>query len=197
MFYVNKMKRFTLLLLFTSFLVLTYFMLPRIRDRYLERFQESHDVTVKIHTNEYDIVSYQETSDKTKQEVLHWFQEEWGDTGVKYSDRFIETTWKYPSVLYVMTNKSGDFIGCAGLDHKYMMPFVSHIYVKKEYRKNGYGEKLFEAVLEHSKKLGYTYVQGWCEDSLVKHYEKMGCEKQSFSGVLKPILGFNLMKKTL
>ncbi len=181
-----------LLLIFLIGIGLKYLMFS------VERFKEGPDSYVSESSKDYDIQPYKDLIPEVKKDVIEHFQNEWGKTGVKYTEQFMENTWKYPDALYVMTNKKGEFIGSAGIDHKYMTyPFISHIYVKKPYRKKGYGEKLFEVVQKHAKKVGHKKVNGWCEDDLVNYYEGLGCERSKTSNVLKPLVGFNLMSKEL
>lgn len=162
----------------------------------IEAFEQGNESYVQVKTNNYHIKPFKETNQKTRKDVVQHLQKEWKNTGITYTESFIEETWKYPDALYVMTDNKGDFIGCAGIDHKYMTyPFISHIYVKKDYRKNGYGQRLFDVVLDHAKSIGHKIVRGWCKDELVDYYVGMGCEKSKTSCLLKPLMGFNLMSK--
>jgi GNAT superfamily N-acetyltransferase len=166
----------------------------------LEGFQsdtqtEEQNLYVDVSTDDYDIKPFNYTSEEVKKDVADCFQREWGDTGVTYTPEFIIETWKYPDALYIVTDKDGNFIGSAGIDRKYFFPFISHIYVKKEHRKHGYGEKLFEVVLQHGKKVGYKTVNGWCQDELVDYYENLGCKREKSTILLKPLVGFNLMSR--
>jgi GNAT superfamily N-acetyltransferase len=163
----------------------------------IENFQ-ADPVYIIESTDDYVIKPFHMMPEKVKKEVVKNLQNEWADTGVTYTNKFIEDTWLYPDALYVMMTKNEEFIGCSGVDRKYMLsPFISHIYVEKKYRKHGYGEKLFDVVLRHAKKHGYKTVKGWCKDELVEYYENFGCEKCSTNWILKPVMGFNLMKKDL
>ena len=164
-----------------------------------EKFQEGPDSYIIESTANYDVKPYKECSDIVKKDVAKYLADEWKiETGIDYTEHFIEKTWKFPDALYVMTNKKGEFIGCSSVDHKYMKyPFISHIYVKKPYRKMGYGEKLFDVVLRHSKSVGHEKVYGFCKDELVPYYEGFGCKKEKTSWILKPFVGFNMMTKRL
>jgi GNAT superfamily N-acetyltransferase len=163
----------------------------------LENFQVEPPSYITEETEDYSIHPFHQATDKVKKDVVKHLQDEWKDTGIEYTEAFVEDTWKYPDALYVMTDNKGQLIGCSGIDRKYMYPFISHIYVKKEYRKKGYGEKMFGVVLEHGKQCGYKCVKGWCKDELVNYYENFGCQKEKGSWLIKPFLGFNLMKKDL
>lgn len=157
---------------------------------------ESEPAYVTKSTREYDIRPFQKTPRETQNQVIQHFNSEWQDkTGVTYSEQFVKDTWKYPDALYVMTEKeSGALVGTTALDRQFMSyPFISHIYVTKEHRKQGRGEELFSHILEHAKKVGYKFVRGFCEDNLVPYYEKFGAEPSAGSSLLKAFIGMTLM----
>ena len=164
-----------------------------------ECFVDKPETYIKESNNEYEIKHFKDCSKEIKQEVSKYLNKEWkNETGMNYTEQFIDTTWKFPDAFYVMTDKKGEFMGCSSVDHKYMSyPFISHIYVNEQYRKKGVGEKMFDIVLRHSKNIGHTRVYGWCKDNLVPYYEKFGCEKQSSWKLWKPLVGLNLMTKEL
>lgn len=53
-----------------------------------------------------------------------------------------------------------------------LTPWYATMYVKKEYRGRGYSRILNDALLERSKKLGYTKV--YLKSNLINYYEKFG-----------------------
>lgn len=53
-----------------------------------------------------------------------------------------------------------------------LTPWYATMYVKKEYRGRGYSRILNDALLEKSKKLGYTKV--YLKSNLINYYEKFG-----------------------
>lgn len=53
-----------------------------------------------------------------------------------------------------------------------LTPWYATMYVKKEYRGRGYSKILNDALLEKSKRLGYTKV--YLKSNLINYYEKFG-----------------------
>lgn len=53
-----------------------------------------------------------------------------------------------------------------------LTPWYATMYVKKEYRGSGYSRILNAALLEESKRLGYTKV--YLKSNLINYYEKFG-----------------------
>ena len=53
-----------------------------------------------------------------------------------------------------------------------LTPWYATMYVKKEYRERGYSRILNDALLEKSKRLGYTKV--YLKSNLINYYEKFG-----------------------
>lgn len=53
-----------------------------------------------------------------------------------------------------------------------LCPWYATMYVKKEYRGNGYSKILNDAILKEAKSLGYKKV--YLKSDLVKYYEKFG-----------------------
>lgn len=176
-------------------LCLVLFIIYRQAWKKIETFTAGEEKYIREVTKDYQIIPFKECSKLVQNDVIKHLRREWQETGVVYTVEFINATWKYPDAIYVMINKDGNFIGCCALDRKYIgYPFISHIYVKKEYRKKGYGEKLFKFIVRYSKHVGHTQVYGFCQDDLVDYYQSFGCTKLSASGLLKPLVGgFNLM----
>jgi GNAT superfamily N-acetyltransferase len=174
---------------------ITIFVLYRQTKKSIETFTAGPESYIREVTEEYQIIPFKECSKEVQKDVIEHLQKEWKDTGVVYTIDFINETWKYPDAIYVMINEEGEFIGCSALDRKYMgYPFISHIYVKKEYRKKGYGEKLFKFIIKYSKHAGHKQVYGFCQNELVDYYKTFGCTKLSATGLLKPFIGgFNLL----
>ena len=61
-----------------------------------------------------------------------------------------------------------------GKDRKDLTPWYATMYVKKEYRNQGYSKLLNEAILKEAKKLGYKKV--YLKTSLKNYYEKFGAK---------------------
>lgn len=57
-------------------------------------------------------------------------------------------------------------------DLKELTPWYATMYVKEEYRKNGYSKILNDAILEEARKLGYSKV--YLKTELLNYYEKFG-----------------------
>ena len=72
-------------------------------------------------------------------------------------------------------NKLGGFISLLKKDgdcEVKLTPWYATMYVKKEYRGRGYSRILNDALLEKSKRLGYTKV--YLKSNLINYYEKFG-----------------------
>lgn len=137
---------------------------------------ESFVEPVVVETDDYFIKQFQQCSPQTQQSVAASLQKEWGTDSLKYDVNFLTSL----DALYVMCEKqSGEFMGCAAVDRKYIVPCISHIYVKPEHRKTGYGRKLFETAAQHSKNAGFKRVHGLCRDELVPYYSEFGCKKNT------------------
>ena len=60
------------------------------------------------------------------------------------------------------------------IDSHDLSPWYGNMYVKKEYRNNGYSKILNDAILKEAKKLNYNKV--YLKTSLINYYEKFGAE---------------------
>ena len=126
-------------------------------------------------------------------------QMQWGDnSNITYDEAFIEKTWKSPAALYVMTDAQGNLVGTVAIDRKSYFPFISHLYVKPQFRRRGYGSKLLTIAEGHAAHQ-YTFGQSklWCPDECVKFYEKRKWRKEKVAWMLKPLTGLTLMTKTV
>ncbi len=61
-----------------------------------------------------------------------------------------------------------------GEERKDLTPWYATMYVKKEYRSKGYSKILNDALLKHTKKLGYNKI--YLKSDLVNYYEKFGAK---------------------
>ena len=59
-------------------------------------------------------------------------------------------------------------------ERKNLTPWYATMYVKQEYRKNGYSKILNNAILEKAKELGYNKV--YLKTELINYYEKFGAK---------------------
>jgi len=59
-------------------------------------------------------------------------------------------------------------------ENKELTPWYATMYVKKEYRGNGYSKKLNNEILKEAKKLGYKKV--YLKTDLINYYEKFGAK---------------------
>lgn len=61
-----------------------------------------------------------------------------------------------------------------GDERKDLTPWYATMYVKKEYRNNGYSKLLNNAILKEAKKLGFNKV--YLKSNLINYYEKFGAK---------------------
>lgn len=61
-----------------------------------------------------------------------------------------------------------------GEERKDLTPWYATMYVKKEFRGNGYSKILNDAILKEAKKLGYNKV--YLKSDLINYYEKFGAK---------------------
>ena len=73
--------------------------------------------------------------------------------------------------------KSSNFISLFkydGDERNDLTPWYATMYVKKEYRTKGYSKLLNNALLKHTKELGYKKI--YLKSNLVNYYEKFGAK---------------------
>ena len=84
---------------------------------------------------------------------------------------------KVISIIGLIDNKS--LIGFVSIfkyedDIKEFTPWYATMYVKQEYRQNGYSKILNNAILKEARKLGYNKI--YLKTDLVNYYEKFGAK---------------------
>lgn len=62
-----------------------------------------------------------------------------------------------------------------GEEEKHLTPWYATMYVKEEYRKNGYSKILNDAILKEAKQRGYDKV--YLKSDLKNYYEKFGAKQ--------------------
>lgn len=62
-----------------------------------------------------------------------------------------------------------------GDERRDLTPWYATMYVKKEYRGNGYSKLLHDALLNETKKLGYDKI--YLKSDLVNYYQKFGAQR--------------------
>lgn len=129
-----------------------------------------------------------------KNKVISSLNEEWGHK-TAYTHDFIINTWKFPDVLYIMTDNLENFVGCVAIDRHYIIPVISHLYINKDYRKNGKGPKLLKFAEKHCRCVGYKHIYGFCQMNRVKYYTSLGWHQNKWSSYVKPFSGLVLMSK--
>ena len=172
-----------------SFAILIFVICIFANSRSYERFSE--DRTVR---------PYAETSPAVREAVLKSFQKQWGDdAGIEYDDDLVRRLWKYPDMLFVMTDANDAFVGTIGIDRSthLFFPFVSHLYVSEPFRNEGVGTRLLEIAEKHAPSLRANTIYLWCEDDGVGYYEKRGWSLTKSSWMVRPIVGNTLMKKEI
>lgn len=128
---------------------------------------------------DYKIIRLHEASEDAKRAVVEMFNSEWGDI---YTVEKLEGTWMRTEkdVMLIMIHAaSGEVIGAIGLDHKYMIPIASHLYVCPRYRNRGYADILITAIEGQTDRKMYA----WCKPEKVEGNERRGWIKTRLLGI--------------
>ena len=130
---------------------------------------------------------------KDKQEYLREVailtQKEWGtknlteeefDKKIEKKINKIISLLDHPSYSKLILIKDENLIGFIsifpvdGEDRKDLSPWYATMYVKKEYRGNGYSKMLNDAILEEARRRGFKKI--YLKTDLVNYYEKFGAK---------------------
>ena len=130
---------------------------------------------------------------KDKQEYLREVailtQKEWGtkklteeefDKKIEKKINKIISLLDHPSYSKLILVKDENLIGFIsifpvdGEDRKDLSPWYATMYVKKEYRGNGYSKMLNDAILEEARRRGFKKI--YLKTDLVNYYEKFGAK---------------------
>lgn len=130
---------------------------------------------------------------KDKQEYLREVailtQKEWGtknlteeefDKKIEKKINKIISLLDHPSYSKLILIKDDNLVGFIsifpvdGEDRKDLSPWYATMYVKKEYRGNGYSKMLNDAILEEARRRGFKKI--YLKTDLVNYYEKFGAK---------------------
>jgi GNAT superfamily N-acetyltransferase len=130
------------------------------------------DITIK---------QFSECDKANQHKIAKHLLDEWGsDIGVKdikSTLHFIKSHWTNTDVFYMMIkNDSNEIVGCIGIDRDNFYPYISHLYVLPEYRKNKYSLKLMRFAEKIIKDITFSESRLWCIKELQSFYEKQGYE---------------------
>ena len=122
-------------------------------------------------------------------EIAILTQEEWGEKGLS-TDEFDNKVNKkiekiksnldnklYCKLILLDDDKLVGFISMFpydGEERKELTPWYATMYVKKEYRKNGYSKILNDAILQEAKNRGFNKI--YLKSELKNYYEKFGAK---------------------
>lgn len=122
-------------------------------------------------------------------EIAILTQEEWGEKGLS-TDEFDNKVNKkiekiksnldnklYCKLVLLDDDKLVGFISMFpydGEERKELTPWYATMYVKKEYRKNGYSKILNDAILKEAKNRGFSKI--YLKSELKNYYEKFGAK---------------------
>ena len=122
-------------------------------------------------------------------EIAILTQEEWGEKGLS-TDEFDNKVNKriekiklnldkksYCKLVLLEGDKLVGFISMFpydGEERKELTPWYATMYVKKEYRKNGYSKILNDAILKEAKNRGFSKI--YLKSELKNYYEKFGAK---------------------
>ena len=122
-------------------------------------------------------------------EIAILTQEEWGEKGLSTDEFDNKVNKKIEKIKSNLDKKSycklvlleGDklvgFISMFpydGEERKELTPWYATMYVKKEYRKNGYSKILNDAILKEAKNRGFSKI--YLKSELKNYYEKFGAK---------------------
>jgi len=127
----------------------------------------------------YIIEPYQNQSPRIQALVVEQLRNYWG---IIYTPEYVRRTWVDTDVLYVATTNEPHpkLIGCMAVDRKHFYPFISHLLVVEEFRKQGHGARLIQLGEDYARSLGFTEVKMWCEPDSRAYYEKKGWKVEDF-----------------
>jgi GNAT superfamily N-acetyltransferase len=74
----------------------------------------------------------------------------------------------------MIKNDNNEIVGCIGIDRDNFYPYISHLYVLPEYRKNKYSLKLMRFAEKIIKDITFSESRLWCIKELQSFYEKQG-----------------------
>lgn len=112
---------------------------------------------------------------------LEWGSKKNNEEMIKYIDNKLDKILnedKVISILGLISNN--ELIGFISLfkydgnERKNLTPWYATMYIKKEYRGNGYSKILNNSILSEAKSLGYNKV--YLKSSLNDYYEKFGAK---------------------
>lgn len=122
-------------------------------------------------------------------EIAILTQEEWGEKGLSTDEFDNKVNKKIEKIKLNLDKKSycklvlleGDklvgFISMFpydGEERRELTPWYATMYVKKEYRKNGYSKILNDAILQEAKNRGFNKI--YLKSELKNYYEKFGAK---------------------
>ncbi len=113
-------------------------------------------------------------SAKTKDELNNYIDKKMKNILSKENDKLIL------AIGLIHNNNLLGFISLFkydGDERKDLSPWYATMYVKKEYRGNGYSKMLNDEILKQAKNLGYRKV--YLKSELINYYEKFGAKKFS------------------
>lgn len=129
-----------------------------------------------VTASDYDIKPFNHHSAAVQDATVAALNREWPDSFTRDS---VARYFAYTDTMYVMTDKSGDFIGAVAVDRKKFFPFISNLYVRPEQRGKGRSQRLLDVAEAYAASFGVTTVKLWCEPRLIPFYEKRGYRVES------------------
>lgn len=124
--------------------------------------------------------------------ILTILNSEWGNNNeIYYDEKLINVNF---DKFYVMIIDD-KLIGFIGVDREYIKPFISHLYVTPENRRQGYASQLLAHAESYCRKMGYNYIYLWCNPELLTYYRRKNW--QDAYGLISRMIGKLLLMKTL
>ena len=109
----------------------------------------------------------------TCQHVLSAWRAETECSTTRETYDFITKNFVAGDIFYILT-QSNDFIGCVALDRKNFYPYLTHLYVRPDHRKQGYARLLVDFIRYICRMQRDADVRLNCSLELYDFYNKLG-----------------------
>jgi len=132
-------------------------------------------------TNNVSIIPYVMACDDHQQQVEQEITTFWKDDIESCPlKNYVAANWIMSDCFYVMTDFwNKDWIGCVGVDTKCGLPFISHVFIRSEYRGKKSSKYLLMIAEEYIETLGYKEARLCCKEEMKAFYLHYGYVEDS------------------